>query len=307
LRKLRPDLPEGVVELVERAMARSPAQRPQSMGALAAELRALAAALGAETPPPQVVLAPPRRESADGPFLAGSVMGGRSLSWLGLPRRAFTAGATVLGLLVVVVIVRAAVRTAPPPPMPAEVVAAVKVPVMPKFSGPPVTVPLLPDATGEPEVPAEPLVLRSEEDLPRPEPEPAANTKRVASARPATTGTAADRRKWMEEGRALFRARRFDEARVAFGRVLEKKPNASALLGLAEIAFQEGNFAEAVKRATEAGKAGGGARAYQVLGDSHYKVHQYAEAKKAYVEALKLEEGNEAAKRMLSIVERKLQ
>src|SRR6185295_16879005 len=67
LRKERPDLPDGVIELVERAMARSPSARPQTMGALGAELRALSLSLGSETPPPQVVLSSRRRESPDGP------------------------------------------------------------------------------------------------------------------------------------------------------------------------------------------------------------------------------------------------
>jgi tetratricopeptide (TPR) repeat protein len=119
---------------------------------------------------------------------------------------------------------------------------------------------------------------------------------------------ASERRKVLEEARSLLRAQRFDEARVAFGRLLEKKSAPpAALLGLAQVAFQEHNYPEATKRAQESVKAGVGVEGYVLLGDALYRRNQYAEARKAYLEALKLNPDQKAARNMLTVVERQLQ
>jgi serine/threonine protein kinase len=296
LRGLRPDLPDGVVALVERAMARSPSQRPQSMGLLAAELRGLAALLGAETPPPQVVLTHPRRESPDNQ-IPGTMVGGRSNSLLGLPRRTFTVGVSALLMLVVLVIVRAA-RVRDPGPGPV-VITARPLPPRPAAAPP------------RPELPNSPLVVASPAprvygpDVPA-EPEPVRRVGRVASAGPSLA-SAAERRRLLEEAWSLLRAQRFDEARAVFSRLVERKPPpAGALLGLAQVAFQEHNYAEASKRAREGVRAGAGVEAFVVLGDAHFRLQQYAEARKAYAEALKLEPEHEAARRAMVIVDRHL-
>jgi cytochrome c-type biogenesis protein CcmH/NrfG len=119
--------------------------------------------------------------------------------------------------------------------------------------------------------------------------------------------SAAERRRLLEEAWSLLRAQRFDEARGAFSRLVERKPPpAGALLGLAQVAFQEHNYAEASKRAREGVRAGAGVEAYVVLGDAHFRLQQYAEARKAYAEALRLEPEHEAARRAMVIVERQL-
>jgi TolB-like protein/Tfp pilus assembly protein PilF len=58
LRDARPDLPDGFVHVVERALAPSPDDRFDSAGAME---RALAGWLGIETAPPQAIAAPPKR------------------------------------------------------------------------------------------------------------------------------------------------------------------------------------------------------------------------------------------------------
>src|SRR5207247_649781 len=58
IRATRPEVPAAVEALVERAMARSPDARPQTMAALAAEIREVAANLDNVTPAP--VSLPPR-------------------------------------------------------------------------------------------------------------------------------------------------------------------------------------------------------------------------------------------------------
>jgi serine/threonine protein kinase len=310
LRKERPDLPEGVVDLVERAMARSPSARPQSMGALAAELRGLGVALGGETPPPQVLLSPRRRESPDGPLLAGAVAGGRSVSWLGLPRQTFTWGATLGLVLVAIVIVRASrLRPAiggPPPGVEAQHGEA------PASSSVAPTAEAAVDQlhAAAPVVPPPPPVYGPVEP-PRQERSDSEPVRRVLGMRaPRTTAVSAasERRKVLEEARSLLRAQRFDEARVAFGRLLEKRPAPpAALLGLAQVAFQEHNYPEATKRAQESVKAGVGVEGYVLLGDALYRRNQFAEARKAYLEALKLNPDQKAARNMLTVVERQLQ
>jgi serine/threonine protein kinase len=324
LRKERPDLPEGVIELVERAMARSPSARPQSMGALGAELRALSISLGGETPPPQVLANPRRRESPDGPILAGSVAGGRSNSWLGLPRRTFTWGASLGLVLVAIVIVRAsrmreAIGSAPPPGLQAQ--RSTDSPADPTSGasgaqGQPTVLAPLPVGSGvlAPPVVFGPVEAPRQERLETAEPA----VRRVSGMRAPHGGgsggsgggisAASERRKVLEEARSLLRAQRFDEARVAFGRLLEKKSAPpAALLGLAQVAFQEHNYPEATKRAQESVKAGVGVEGYVLLGDALYRRNQYAEARKAYLEALKLNPDQKAARNMLTVVERQLQ
>jgi hypothetical protein len=204
-------------------------------------------------------------------------------------------------MLVLVVIVRAA-RVRDPGPVPVVITARPLVPVRPAAAAP------------NPNLPNSPLVMAAPAprvygpDLPfEPEPEPPRKIGRVASTASPGLGSAAERRRLLEEAWSLLRAQRFDEARAGFSRLVERKPPpAGALLGLAQVAFQEHNYAEASKRAREGVRAGAGVEAYVVLGDAHFRLQQYAEARKAYAEALKLEPEHEAARRALVIVERQL-
>src|SRR5205085_1147015 len=66
VRSSRPEVPPAVEALIERAMARAPDARPQSMRALAEEIRAVSAQLSAAA----VVVAEPRRHDSP-PLPAG--------------------------------------------------------------------------------------------------------------------------------------------------------------------------------------------------------------------------------------------
>jgi eukaryotic-like serine/threonine-protein kinase len=298
LRTLRPDIPLEVEQLVERAMARAPSMRPQSMAELATQMRSLRERLASE-----LLSVPPSSPDAarrDSPILTGSMAVGPAASVLGMSRRAVGAGVGVLLLLTGVVVVRATVRgrtpaiqsgsvasasTAPPPARPAP-------PVVPE-----------PQPSGPP-----PILYYGPRDLPRygPEPPPSASRRGGRGARRMVA--AADRRKTlMDQGWQLYRAQRFEDARMVFGRLAGKRAPAGVYLGLGKVAFQKQEYAEAAARAREAVKRGEGLDAHILLGDALYRMQQYREAQKAYRDALKINPAHEPAQRALKLVERRLQ
>jgi tetratricopeptide (TPR) repeat protein len=108
----------------------------------------------------------------------------------------------------------------------------------------------------------------------------------------------------LREAQQLLLAQRYADARVAFGKLLAAKQNkGAASAGLAKIAFQEKNYKEAVERAKDSARLGGGAEARVLLGDAYFKLEKFEEAKKAYSEALKLDPNNRVAGQGLRLVE----
>jgi serine/threonine protein kinase len=123
-RNLRPELPEGLEQLLSRLLAKSPADRPASAAEVSRQLRALRAELApaAGTPTPKPAPAPPPAsappaetpaspttfslplevESAGGETVATSPPVSRRMWWL--------AGAVLGGLLVLAALVLAALR-----------------------------------------------------------------------------------------------------------------------------------------------------------------------------------------------------
>jgi serine/threonine-protein kinase len=116
VRQIRPEIAPAVEALVERAMARSPDARPQSMAALAAEVRGVAMNLDTQSPAP---LSLPIRHNS--PLFAGAIDRAEvSSPFGGLPRRGVAAAAAALAMLGAFVIVRAATSTKHPEvPLPA--------------------------------------------------------------------------------------------------------------------------------------------------------------------------------------------
>ena len=75
-------------------------------------------------------------------------------------------------------------------------------------------------------------------------------------------------------------------------------------LGVAD--FDDGKLGgdkEAVERAKESARFGGGAEARVLLGDAYFKLERFDEAKKAYTDALKLDPNNRVAGQGLRLVE----
>ena len=121
------------------------------------------------------------------------------------------------------------------------------------------------------------------------------------------TGPAADNKHLLEEGQRLFRAERFAEARTLFEKVAKSKHDRGpALVGLAEISFQEKNYADVVRSASQAVDRGGGVRARVLLGDAYFRLNQYKDAAKAYGQALELDPKNVSAKTGLAAASRRM-
>jgi tetratricopeptide (TPR) repeat protein len=292
LGELRPGLPPAMMGLVERAMARNPEERPQSMADMAYEIRAIENAL-LTTPPPVVV--PPTssssRDDAQGSLQA--VLPEPSQTRVVRPfvnRRPLyiAAGITValFGFLGFLLFGRSSdskpeSRSAPtvaPPPAPL----------------PPPPPPALDAATEAAPVAAEPTSELGE------------SGRREPSGRPVRTPatTAKELEESMQQAQQLLHAQRYEEARAAFGRLLTvKSAKGAAAAGLAKIAFQEENYRLAAERARESARTGGGVEARLLMGDAYFKLQKYDEAKKAYNEALKLDPNNRAAGQGLRLVE----
>ncbi len=130
----------------------------------------------------------------------------------------------------------------------------------------------------------------------------AAKTKSASHA-----GAAADNKHLLEEGQRLLHAERFAEARTLFEKVAKsKRDRGQALVGLAEISFQEKNYSDVVRSASQAVDRGGGVRARVLLGDAFFRLNQYKDAAKAYGEALKLDPKNVSAKTGLDAASKRM-
>ena len=106
----------------------------------------------------------------------------------------------------------------------------------------------------------------------------------------------------------MLRAERFPEARQIFNKLAKsRKDRGAALVGLAEISFQEKKYAEAVQSAQRAAAdRGGGVRARVLLGDAHFRLNQFKEAAKAYEAALKLDPQNASARSGLALATKRM-
>jgi tetratricopeptide (TPR) repeat protein len=123
----------------------------------------------------------------------------------------------------------------------------------------------------------------------------------------AVAAAAAETKKALQNGERLLRAERFKEAREVFAKVAKsKRDRGPALVGLAEISFQEKKYGEAVRSAGKAAEYGGGAKARVLLGDAHFRMAHYREAAKAYEEALKLDPNNPSAKSGLALANKRM-
>jgi len=129
----------------------------------------------------------------------------------------------------------------------------------------------------------------------------------AAKAKAAPHPVAADSKHQLEEAQRLFRAQRFAEARTLFEKVTRsKRDRGQALVGLAEISFQEKNYTDVVHSASQAVDRGGGIRARVLLGDAYFRLNQYKDAAKAYDEALKLDPKNVSAKAGLAAASKRM-
>jgi TolA-binding protein len=303
LAELRPGLAPSVIALVDRAMAHMPEDRPRSMAELAQEIRALEATL-VQTPTPVSVpvgaMAQPGDEQLEVRSGSAELSQTRVIVPLSDRRRLLMmigAGAVLLTGVAFWLLARSVRENREGPPRSTVVVqAAVPNPVAPPA-------PVVLDAAAE-------AGVRLDADV---EPEPAAPHRREPGARSlrVAPSTSPKIRRIGEESlrqaKQLLHAQRYDEARVAFEKLLSnRRLKGAAAAGLAKIAFQEEDYKSAVERAKESARTGGGVEARVLLGDAYFKLERFEEAKKAYNEALKRDPNNRVAGQGLRLVESRL-
>jgi len=311
LSELRPALPPAVIGLVERSMARSPDDRPRSMADLAYEIHTIETAL-VMTPTPLLMTTPGAASRDD---LSGrSAFGERSETHIVRPfanrQRAAIIAVAVSGILfafgVTWLVHALRNRSSDPVPVP---VAAVTPPPVPELR--PALLEPASDGgagldAGTVGLDADP-VQEPESKEPGPAPDSSEASKREGTSHSSTrpvVPTTKQSDESLHAAQQLLHAQRFDEARTAFGKLLgEKRSRGAAAAGLAKVAFQEKKYKEAVDRAKESAKWGGGAEARVLLGDAYFKLERFDEAKKAYSEALKLDPNNRVAGQGLRLVE----
>ncbi|HEX7505585.1 MAG TPA: protein kinase, partial [Polyangia bacterium] len=306
LAELRPNLAPIIVSLVERAMARSPDDRPRSMADLAYEIHTIETAL-VMTPSPVMLQAPgtSSRDDAQGSYQAvfGEVSETRVVRRPFATRRPYH---IAVGIAVALLAAFGMFRLGrslrgSPAPAPETVTNTVLPAAQPNVPQPP-----QPEAAPAPDSAAAEVVAASE-PVKEPESEASEGPKREPSPHgrpPVAATTAKVNEDALREAMQLLHAQRYDDARAAFEKLLAaKQSKGAASAGLAKIAFQEKNYKEAVERAKDSARSGGGAEARVLLGDAYFKLEKFEEAKKAYSEALKLDPNNRVAGQGLRLVE----
>jgi hypothetical protein len=280
-------------------MARAPFDRPQTMSDLAYEIRSIETAL-VMTPPPVTVPGPGTSSHDDAQGGTRAIFGEVSETRVVAPFATRRRYAILAGIAVVLIVAFGLFRLGRSIGTRAmKASEAVPVAVHPGISSPPLPLPSLLDGGGE-VAPAA---------LPEPAPELTAEVtespKPIPRGKPAVTVASKQQNdEALREARQLLHAQRYVEARTAFEKLLAAKPTkGAALAGLAQIAFQEKNYKEAVEHAKESARTGGGVEARVLLGDAYFKLDRFEEAKKAYNEALKLDPNNRVAGQGLRLVE----
>ena len=131
--------------------------------------------------------------------------------------------------------------------------------------------------------------------------------KATAPAAPPNPALAlAEARRMLGKAHEATVDERYAEAEELYNRVratgLER---GSALTGLAEVAFQRGQYPEAVRLGHWAVDAGGSVAAKMVLGNSYFKLGKYDEAISQYRQVLQADAGHREARANLAAAEKR--
>jgi tetratricopeptide (TPR) repeat protein len=318
LSTVRADVSAQLEALIMRAMAKDPAERPPSMEALERELQNIATLLFSNfnsmplaepdpSPPAGVLGALPGVAVAGAGGLVARVRGwdrrtkavvaagaavGLALAFIWVGRASHGRGKTTI---VETVATAPAPVVAPPPP-----VVAPAAPVTPPPSVEKATVENAAAENGADEDATEATEAAGKVDE---DTDGAGKTKtpRVAAA------AGGENKKLLAEAQRMLRAERFAEARGLFEKLAKsKRERGQALVGLAEISFQEKKYADAARAAELAADRGGGVKAHVLLGDAHFRLARYKEAAKAYESALRIDPGNASAKSGLALANKRM-
>jgi hypothetical protein len=283
---LRPDVPRDLESLVMRTLAISPELRPQSMLSMSQELGKLSGATPTQEQPLVVTDRVPRNKT---PYVAAGIVAAAivvGVTWLAVDRM----GAAPLPASKQPIAGAAAIPSTPPAPSP-----------------PPATAPTVFPTTSisRPEPAAlQPKLITVEKPVVL---KPAGDAKTSAPLPPPNPALAvAEAKRMIGKAREAAVAERYAEAEDLYNRVratgLERGP---ALTGLAEVAFQRGQYPEAVRVAHRAVEAGGGVAAKMVLGNSYFKLGKYDDAILQYREVLQADAGHREARANLAAAEKR--
>jgi serine/threonine protein kinase len=336
-RLLRPDLPENIELIVMTALARDPDDRYPTMEAFEYELTKALAGRGAAvakmlglqtpdakpetspllsqsarlrsrpTPSPEALAALMAQASGQRPALGapgegalGSGVSGPldvALALEAPPARSRWRAVVVIAVLLalggvgatVTFLVRASTVGAG-----AQDAAAIVITLPDAVAGPPAQV----DAARPP-----PIVVRRDPALNPPEPkEPPPPREPPPSREPREP-----RRNLIVEGRRLLAAHRYAAARDVFTRARDSGyQRGAANTGLGQVAFQQGDFAGALKHAQKATTTGGGADAHLLLGNCYFRLGKFQDAIAEYRKVLAQRPGNAEARRNLEAAQKRL-
>jgi serine/threonine protein kinase len=295
--EIRPQLTPDIVALVERAMARKPEDRPQNMADFAYQIHLVETAI-ASTPTPASV-SPTSDRSGTLPAENGALPTDKPSATVVLPtghRRlamAIGAGIAVVGIgSLVLTLLREPEPAIVPQPEP-----------MPLSASPDVALDTVPPDTLPPP-PLEELDIEKPDDPP-PDDQPGRKEPESSPAKSVKL-TPKQIQALVVEAQKLSGAQNYDEAVLAFKKLLVVPSKRTiALVGLAQIAFQQKNYIEAAQQARLAVKAGGGVDARILLGDAYFKLDRFEAAKRAYTEALKLDPENRIVQQNLLLIEKR--
>jgi serine/threonine-protein kinase len=289
--EVRPNLPKDVQNLVNRTLARNPAERHPNMTALKEHILAcLAAAEGAPAPMrlPATGLTTPR-------LTAGTISTGRAAQ--ALVRRVQVRPIVLIGGAALLAIALLGLRFArssgpteasrPAPELPAVAVQAPPpAPARPPLPAPAPALQPAPAATPDlpPIAPAEPLRGRLV----------TAETRRSVTADPvpATLRTPAARRV-VRQDREPTPEKIATAAHVA----PPPGPDPATLLSRGQTAFDRGDYKEAIRRGRDAITAGAEVGGRLLIGDAYLQLERYQDALREYDAALALDPGDSSARR----------
>jgi eukaryotic-like serine/threonine-protein kinase len=286
---VRPGLPGDVQALVTRALARAPSDRQPSMSALKEQVLACLSAFENAPAPTRVP-----SDSSITPRISIGVAD-THVSVTGLARGgrirplAIAAGVAVIAGAVLAVFL---VRDEAPAPDP---IAAPATPTAPTTS----PLPSAPLSQPAPDPgPAKILAAADRRADPR-EPAPAimrepAATRRAAPSPPGEVQPA----KVAAKANVKIAAKSGDTAPAS-------RPDTPAILNLGQMAFDRGDYPEAVRRGREAIAAGAEASGRLLIGDAYYRLERYRDALREYDAALVLDPTNAGTRRRRDLAERK--
>jgi serine/threonine protein kinase len=296
VRALRPDLPVGVERLVMRALSRAPSDRHASMTALKEDLLANLAGSGADT---GAVLAqrPSRQQRTE--VLPAPVSGPLRRE----PRRVVIgvgAGAFVVLAIAFVATRSSGPDTAPipaaapvvlaPAPLPREeTVAAEPVPPVPATPSNAAAVPPTAPLPSRP-VPVAGSWPESARTLP-------------AAGRRTTADTVATPVQGSQAPRKRDSARPIEAAPRLPGAATPLAATSEVVLSRGQLAFDRGDYPEAVRRGREAIAAGATVGGRLLVGDAYYRLERYADATREYQALLAADPADATARRRLDLAQ----